>query len=92
MCTYVSCKVLWLGMDNCHTSWEQEEAIPAAVLKEFEMQTSVNFHEICSDNIGHTLHTLNVTPKEKSQSEPPKKPKSDRIVLEENNGYRYNHL
>lgn len=80
------CKVLWLGMDNCHTSWEQEEAIPAMVLKEFEMQTLVNVNEISSDSISHTLHTLNVTTKEKLQPQTPKKPKSDRIVIEEDNG------
>ena len=88
----MSYKVLWLGMDDCHTSWEQEEVIPTAVLKEFEMQTSVNINEICSDNIGHTLHTLSITAKEKLQPETPKKPKSDRIVLEENDGYRINYL
>lgn len=73
-------------MDDCYTSWEQEEAIPAAVLREFEAQISVNVNETCCDNIGHTLHTLGITTKEKLQPETLKKPKTDRIVLEEDNG------
>ena len=88
----MSCKVLWLGMDDCYTSWEQEEAIPAAVLREFEAQISVNVNETCCDNIGHTLHTLGITTKEKLQPETLKKPKTDRIVLEEDNGYRINYM
>jgi len=62
-------KVLWLGMDDCHVTWEQEEHIPKQIVKEFEKSTMVVVNEISRHTMGQTSRILDVTSNDKAKSE-----------------------
>ena len=79
-------QVLWLGKDDCHTSWEKEKNIPTAVLHEFINQKSVNINDLCSDDsLGYKVHTLDVSTEDVTLLTPEKRRKVERMVVEKDN-------
>lgn len=76
---------MWLGVEACHATWEQEENIPEKVVKEFEEQTTLKTNALSMALHGKTLCTLTVDSKQ--DLEPASKVnKSDRVVIEEDCG------
>ena len=79
-------QVLWLGMDDCHVTWEREEDIPREIIHEYETQVNTCVIEMCTEHVGQTCYTLNVSSQQ--EVEPAiKRPKCDRVVLDGDNGY-----
>lgn len=78
---------MWLGDEDCHVSWKKEELIPKAVIEEYKSDSLVQVQQLSTDSIGQTSHTLCVTTKEKDVTPENKRHKSDRIVVQLDNGY-----
>lgn len=73
-------QVLWLGVDDCHATWELEKDIPANLIKEFEESTAVDVETIAMRSLGQTSNILNVI-KHDSTKPQIKKCKMDRHTV-----------
>ena len=74
-------QVLWLGMDDCHFTWEQEKDVPTHIIKEYEEKAIVAVNEISRRSMGQSSSILNVTLNERTDPES-KRPKIERIVID----------
>ena len=62
-------KVLWLGMDDCHFTWEQEKDVPTHIIKENEESATVAVNEISRKSMGQSSSILNVTSNDRTDPE-----------------------
>ena len=72
-------------MEDCHTSWEVEQAIPTEVLQEFKSNTEIRVDEKLTEGVGQTSHILSITTKDKVEPNQ-KRQKTERRVLDKDNG------
>jgi hypothetical protein len=80
-------QVVWLGVEDCYTSWEKEENVPCSIIDEFNSQMEVLVEEESQQQNGHTCCILRVGKRNEKVVQPNKKVKKcDRIVIGENSG------
>ena len=78
---------MWLGKEECNVTWENESVIPRSVLQEFEDDSSVEVEKVSTEKIGQMSYMLSVHPTDSKEGKPKnKKMKTDRIVVNSNNG------
>ena len=78
-------KVLWLGMDDCHFTWEHEKDVPTEIIKEYEESATVAVNEVSRQTMGQSSSILNVTSNDWTDPKS-KQPKTERIVINEDDG------
>lgn len=53
--------MLWLGQEDCRTTWEPAEHVPQVVIDEFESGTTVIVTDQTTSEMGDTVHTLTIS-------------------------------
>jgi len=77
--------VLWLGKPDVQVTWEPASSLPAAAIEEFEKESIPQVVQHTSNDYGHDTSTI-VIQETTCDSQPPKKARKDRVVLESSTG------
>ena len=79
--------MLWLGKPDLHVTWEPASSLPAAVIEEFEKGSVPKAVHCSVDHYGHGTNTLVV--EHATESQPRKKARTDRPLVECSRGLVY---
>ena len=78
--------MLWLGQEDCRTTWEPAERVPQVVIDEFESGTTVAVTDQTTSGVGHTVHTLTISRSQSHSIAIPCNPSVHRPVIKESEG------
>ncbi len=75
-----------MGREDCRTTWEPADRVPQVVIDEFESGTTVVVTDQTTCGMGHTVHTLTISPGQSHSTAIPRNPSVHRPVIIESEG------